>query len=315
MRHFSGWLFAAILICVPAFGQAATLFAPNLGQTLVLRLFGEVSDGTTSLVSGNVAFDSPLREAAFVVSADASAPAPSIALVRVPRVRTVTLAHFVYVAPRLAALATRVAGTTQQPIAPSLGLGVTSDYQGDTGPAFFDDASTAQFSFTGASSRLIPAFVTQSALSAQPATDPTLDQNLLVPLAVRVGNFRMLAGLSAGFSSTPSSGVDNTLPVFVPTYANVSRSSLGANLAVPLAPRLVVGVGYNTEQILTGYGVPLDAQGLDGRNDTYSGNLTFLFPRLSSALSLSAQQYRYQDNLIPAEYTQLRGDLNLTVKF
>lgn len=317
MRRFSGWLFAAVLFGVPAYSQASTLSSPaDLGRVLVLRLYGEVSDGGASLVSPRIAFDSPLREAAFVVSLDLAATSQAVAPERSPLVRAVTVAHSTYVPPRLTALAPHLAGlASQEPTAPSLSLGVASAYQDVPAPSFFGDATTTQFSFTGASSRLIPAFVSQGASDAQASAETTLDENLLVPLALRVGNFRMLAGFSAGLSSAPSAGIDNTLPVFIPTYANVSRSSIGANLAVPLAPRLLVGVGYNTEQIVTGYGVPTDLEGLDARNDTYSGNLTFLFPRLSSALSLSAQQYRYQDTLIPAEYTQLRGDLNLTVKF
>lgn len=121
---------------------------------------------------------------------------------------------------------------------------------------------------------------------------------------------------SANFDGTSSWEVGAyDLPILIPAYADVNKVSIGAAFAVPVAPRLMLGFGYNTEHLLGEYGMP-GLDNLDARNDTYSGKLTFLFPRLSSALSFSAQQYRYEDNLVPTNtFTQLRGNVNLSVKF
>lgn len=324
MRPFAGLLLAVTLAVVRATAIASPVLGtpPDLGKTLVLRLFGEISDAASFSTSGvSLAFESPLREAAFVVSVD-RAPSSCCAAVRMVAQRRIAIPAISYVAPqrsyftapaRSRATASQRAGASVA----ALGLGVASPYGADLTTFFQPDASASSFAFgraTAAPNSGVPAFVTQSALG-EGGTAPALDQNVQLPLALRLGNLHVLAGFDAGFATTPSAGIDNTLPVFVPSYANVSRSSLSANVAVPLAPRLLVGVGYNTERLVTGYGMPAGLDGLDARNDTYSGNLTFLFPRLSSALSLSAQQYRYQDNLLPAEFTQLRENLNLTVKF
>ena len=48
----------------------------------------------------------------------------------------------------------------------------------------------------------------------------------------------------------------------------------------------------------------------------YGGKLTFAIPHSSSSLSISACQYRYQDNIAPANtFHQTREDVNFTVKF
>lgn len=307
------WLVGAFIALAPLTALASTPLAPvpDLRTTLLLRLFGEVSDSRASLVAMTPQSESPLREAAFVVSiTDARAQIarrPSIA-----RSEAAPASAPAYVAPQAASFMVRspVVGLARV----SLPGPVTSAYEAAPASLFESDANTSAFSFNGAPASQLPDAGIENAQSGTSA-DSTLEQSVQVPLALRVGSLRVLAGLNAGLSTNTLSGVDNTLPTFVPAYAGVSRTSLGANLAVPVAPRLLLGLGYNTERLVTGYGVPTTLDGLDARNDTYSGNVTFLFPRLGSALSLSAQQYRYQDNLIPAEFTQLREDLNLTVKF
>ncbi len=316
MRRYVGLLFAATLAGMPCVADAQSSFPaplPDLRTAFLLRLFAEVSDGRASFAAsnGDAGGESPFRAAAFSVN-----PEPAVkslerfeigdddALLRVATVRVTSPS---YGAQR---------GThSQARLSSRLSPGrVISAYE--TGlPALFGGAHASAFSFMSGPSDTIPAFVAQSALGSPDTVGSQLAQSLQVPLTLRLGNVQLLAGFNAAQASLPSAGLENTIPVFIPEYAGVNRSDLGANLAVPVTSRLLFGVGYNTEHLVTGYGTPTDLDGLDARNDTYSGNLTFLFPRLSSAVSFSAQQYRYQDNLVPAEFTQLRENVNLTVKF
>ena len=316
MRRLIGWLFGAVFAFAPAVAYA---YSPLFGSpvdvrtTLMLRLFGEFTDARTSFATVSAQSESPLRDAAFVVSIrerdSAAVPARHVVARSIA-----TITSPAYVAPAMSFFTRSVQPAAEPRSRAAVSVALASAYEAAPPSLFESDSNTDAFSFTGGP---VSAPATNGFLSALDAssTDTTLDQSVQVPLALRVGNLRLIAGFDAGLSSTPGSGIDNTLPDFVPAYAGVSRSSLGANLAVPVAPRLLLGMGYNTERLVAGYGVPSTLGGLDARNDTYTGNLTFLFPRLGSALSLSAQQYRYQDNVIPAEYTQLREDLNLTVKF
>ncbi len=314
MRRYVGWFFAAVLIAVPVTATAARLpAAPNVPRLLMLRLFGEVSDAQTPLTFAgwHAGFDSPLRQAAFVVRIDT---ASSCCEGRATPMRSVTIARLALPSRTAFAAAPAPPRVAAPAFVGASAESVTSSYE-PAAPAFLSGGiGSDAFSFMRAPRPTVPAFVVQSALQSGGDAVPNLGSSVQLPVALRVGNLRLIAGFDAGLATT-ASGIDDTLPVFIPPYAAVNRSSLGAHIAVPIAPRLLVGLGYNTERLVTGYGMPSTLAGLDARNDTYSGNLTFLFPRLSSALSLSAQQYRYQDNLVPAEFTQLREDLNLTVKF
>jgi hypothetical protein len=96
---------------------------------------------------------------------------------------------------------------------------------------------------------------------------------------------------------------------------SVVKQSVGAKLAVPVTPRVTVGLQYEQQHYQGDYGA-LIFPGLDARKDTYLGNVTYQLPYSSSAITLSARQYRYQDSLTP-DYNlrQTRADLNFTVKF
>jgi hypothetical protein len=55
---------------------------------------------------------------------------------------------------------------------------------------------------------------------------------------------------------------------------------------------------------------------LDTINNSYGGQLTFDLPHTANTLSVSAYQNRYQDSVLPINgYTQIREDVNFTVKF
>lgn len=108
-------------------------------------------------------------------------------------------------------------------------------------------------------------------------------------------------------------GADTSL--VIPNYANLSRMSLGAGVAVPLVNNLTLNLNYDTARLLGSYGLP-GLTNLDAIDNAYGGGLTFALPHSSSTLSLSAYQFRYQDNILPANsVTQTRENLNFTVKF
>lgn len=101
------------------------------------------------------------------------------------------------------------------------------------------------------------------------------------------------------------------------TYAgvsNVSGQNVGAELAVPVSHRITVGLQFDRTHY-QGTSFMSEMPGFEGMRDAYLGNLTYQL-RGSSAITLSARQYRYQDLLTPSlTATQTRADLNFTVKF
>ncbi len=104
-------------------------------------------------------------------------------------------------------------------------------------------------------------------------------------------------------------------PLVVPNYANMSKVSVGAAVAVPVVNGLTLNLNYAADRMFGGYGMP-GLTNLDATDNSYGGMLTFQIPHSSSTLSISARQLRYEDNLIPANTsTQTREDVNLTVKF
>lgn len=101
--------------------------------------------------------------------------------------------------------------------------------------------------------------------------------------------------------------------LYYPGLTNVVKQSVGARLAVPVTPRVTVGLQYETQNLKGDYGTLL-FPGLNARKDTYLGNVTYQLPYSSSAITLSARQYHYQD-APDFNLTQTRADLNFTVKF
>lgn len=119
---------------------------------------------------------------------------------------------------------------------------------------------------------------------------------------------------SLGASSGWELPGDN-VPLAVPNYANMSKLALGANLALPVIKGLTLNFNYGTQRLLGGYGLP-GVTNLDAINNTYTAGVTLNIPRYSSALSVTAGQQHYQDNILPANTTTTtRADVNLTVKF
>lgn len=148
-------------------------------------------------------------------------------------------------------------------------------------------------------------------------------------IAVRAGRRNLDVGLSSSYEQltrndtnfAPSAasaslslpGADTSFTI--PNTANVSRLSIGAGVAVPLINGLTLNLNYDTARLLGSYGLP-GLTNLDAIDNAYGGGLTFALPHSSSTLSLSAYQYRYQDNILPANsQSQTRENLNFTVKF
>lgn len=121
---------------------------------------------------------------------------------------------------------------------------------------------------------------------------------------------------SAAFS--PSSNWQlpgGDVPLVVPNYADMSRVSLGAALAVPVVNNLTLNLNVASDRMLGAYGLP-GVNNLDATDNSYGGRLTFAIPHSAGSLSISARQLHYQDNLLPSDtYTQTREDVNFTVKF
>jgi hypothetical protein len=96
---------------------------------------------------------------------------------------------------------------------------------------------------------------------------------------------------------------------------DVVKHGVNAQVDVPVAPRVTIGLQYDRSHYQGDYNTTL-LPGFDARRDTYLGNVTYQLPNTTSAITLSARQYRYQDAFAPNfNLTQTRADLNFTVKF
>jgi hypothetical protein len=147
--------------------------------------------------------------------------------------------------------------------------------------------------------------------------------------AVRAGRRKLNLAVSSSYeqltrrdAALATSSVDaawnlpgDNAPVIIPNSASMSRLSLGAGVAVPLITGLTLNVNYDTARLLGSYGLP-GLTNLDAIDNAYGGGLTFAIPHSAGTLSLSAYQYRYQDNILPANsQNQTRENLSFTVKF
>ncbi|HLI95677.1 MAG TPA: hypothetical protein VKT72_06270 [Candidatus Baltobacteraceae bacterium] len=114
--------------------------------------------------------------------------------------------------------------------------------------------------------------------------------------------------------ATTASPADSSL-LYYPGLAQVVRHGLNAKLNVPVTPAVTIGLQYDRSHYQGDYSSLLLAPGLDATKDTYLGNVTYALPNSSSMLTLSARQYRYEDNLSNFSLTETRADLQFTVKF
>lgn len=115
-------------------------------------------------------------------------------------------------------------------------------------------------------------------------------------------------------SHLTGSGPDSAMLRY-PGLTALVKHGVDARVAVPITQRVTLGLQYDTSHYQGDYADAI-AQGLDARKDTYLGNVTYQLPNTSSAITLSARLYRYQDGLAQSfNLTQTRADLNFTVKF
>ena len=103
--------------------------------------------------------------------------------------------------------------------------------------------------------------------------------------------------------------------MFVPAYADVSAHTLSTGVTVPVTRSLTANLQFDTQHLLGTYGQP-GMSNLDANNTIYGAQLTYKIPRWSSAISFSASQYHFQDNLVPSNaLTQTNANVNFTIKF
>lgn len=117
------------------------------------------------------------------------------------------------------------------------------------------------------------------------------------------------------FDAVPAAAPADSSLLYYPGLTDVTRHGVNARLAVPVSRSLTVGVQYDYAHYQGNYG-DLLSPGIDATKNTYQTNVTYQLPNSSSLITLSAGQYRYQDNTVPNfNLTQTRADLNFTVKF
>ena len=104
--------------------------------------------------------------------------------------------------------------------------------------------------------------------------------------------------------------------LFAPSFADVNRRTLGTALTVPISHRLTGSLQFDSEHLLGGYGAP-GLSNLDANNTVLGARLTYQLPKSSNAaISLSAKEFHYQDNLVPTNtFNQASANVDFTVKF
>jgi len=122
--------------------------------------------------------------------------------------------------------------------------------------------------------------------------------------------------LSLGTADSGSSWqLPGGAPLVIPSASDLNRLSLGAGFSVPVSRGLTLNLNYDAQRLYGEYGLP-GLVNLDTVDNSYGGKLTFNIPRISSSLSISAYQDRFQDSIMPLNgYNATREDVNFTVKF
>ena len=115
----------------------------------------------------------------------------------------------------------------------------------------------------------------------------------------------------------PVLGFDASSRLVLPPAAfnDLTHSSIGASLAVPVSSHFTVGLGYRSGTLVGTYG-SLSPTTLSGTDSRYFGKLTYTLPHAPATLTFQARQYRFNDNLqLTPNETQLRAGVDLTIKF
>lgn len=354
LAAFVGTLGCGVAVASPAFVAPAEFSAPTgLSDAYAMQTFGRVPSDEQPF-STPVGIASPLHGLAFamyrnvpnaIASADVAPALPAVPQIALTFARVFTINDAVARyddGPSLPATQTvAVADTGASParalfsrgsfVRPHDAFGDASTFDGVL-PSFDsrlrDDATAVSIPL-----RAGAVAWTDVQLDAQFADQRTQENRLLADTTItpRIAGYPVhlnfgtsYAYLSNGHgegTALPSADFDApaaNLPggsaSLASSLTNVTARGVNAGVAVPIAHNLSFGVQYGTQRF-TGEYTPSFEPVLDASRYQYLGNVTLKLPR-SSSLTLSAQQYRYQDNLTPTNtYTGTRADLNYTVKF
>jgi hypothetical protein len=327
----------------------------DLGQQLMLRLFGETSDSSASFaaIHGDRMGESPLRElalqaqgpgakpyfssdvgAAFaedrLTMGDLTADQPSYFGESARFVTAPTELSFVAPSPLndeavtvLSSSAFFTAAYKPEPPEPNISPA--------PGTLAFAPPEVHALDFLPTAQVGAVRFDGHDATAVQPPQLGTRDASYGAGanVDVRAGKRSLNLNLSSEYEhletadssfSTSALGSSGDLtelgaPFLVPDDSQLNRLSLGAGVSVPVVHGLTLNLNYGAQRLYGAYGFP-GFMNLDTINNTYGGKLTFDLPRLSSSLSISAYQDRFEDSLLPINgSTQTREDVNFTVKF
>ncbi len=341
---------ALIAVLVGALWSAVAAAAPgyDLASAFAMRTFGRLPSEAAGFSSTG---DRSLRGMAF--RATVPVTLPPLARIALPPLPQLSLAYdrsfdlhdydgsFAPASPGPIASSVAAPPSRFSLTAPTLRFATYRSYlagrQTDAAPAFSSslrDSSTAY----STSTRVGPLTLSGSSISADVAELSARDDRLQTSSSLKtkgghvnfnvgsdyerlsteaVPTFRYRPSATNGLSKSSLGDVPGlSAAELAGGYNDVTSRGIDAGLAVPLTRDLTLGMQYGTQR----YTGAVNAQNFTPNFDTskysYIGNLTFALPRSSSAIVVSARQYRFQDNLIPANSTsQTRADVNFTVKF
>ncbi len=332
----SAGVLATALCCAVSRATEPTFKVPavDLGAQLAQRVFGETSAPAPTS-------ESFLRERAFRVDfSEASFPTVDYATVSLP-----ILASHVFETPQTSvSLAPVNPPSYVAPAAASMESGfveapaptpVVGDYQGKQPVRVTASTVSPLLTFSGTLASpqggtvVVPGRLgkLQFSTHAETVQSQTLDASVAdramgagTTLNFRAGRRTLGVDLSSSveqttLGATPTLNVTDVLPAFVPSYADINKVTLSAGLTVPISQRWTGSFQVDQQHLLGGYGLP-GLNNLDANNTVYGARVTFQLPKSASAISLTAQQFHYQDNLVPANaFVQTSANVDFTIKF
>jgi hypothetical protein len=339
MRRVVSTALIAVLAGALWSGVAAAAPGTDLTSTFAMRTFGRPAVEAPQFSAP----DRSLRGLAFrSIMPVTLPPLARIAMPAVPtfaltldsfRPAALTLGAFVPASPAPVATAAYSAANMQRFALTAPNLARVDDAP----PAFSSslrDASTAYSASTRVGAFALGGSTGDASVSELSARDQRLQAISSVVLGVagnRVkfdlgSNYERLSTQSVPtFQYRPGNGLTKPSIVDVPGYSaaqiaggynDVTARGIDAGLAVPITRNLTLGMQYGTQRYTGAVNAQDFTANLDTRKFSYVGNLTFALPRSSSAIVVSARQYRFQDSITPANSTsQTRADVNFTVKF
>jgi hypothetical protein len=272
----------------------------------MLRVFGETTDASASFFAqnGDRISESPLHELALRATLPVQngiVPIAYAARTAVPPARL-----------SLASLGTDDAAVLSRAESAGL-LPATGGFAAAQRPIVDQVAAPASLEYTAPTYRPLPPVPNISpepgtiAFDA-PGSDGTQNSSLLTlepngPLTLS-GAAPDLSAPAFNATTNPPSAL--TLP---------GRSSQGAGLTLPVLRGVTLKVNDDPQNPAGSDTIP-GVPNLGPIPNLYAGRLTYVIPKLSSTLSISAYQERLEQNALPPNaYTNNGGDVNFTVKF